>query len=107
VKKSLVFLGILAVSSLSLIASEQQNGEELFKAFCWGCHHQRSEAFGPSFEEIANRRSKELIIAQIADPQHTYKKLGYKRNSMPSFEDLSSAQLEVLANYILKFKDKK
>jgi|AAUQ01.1.fsa_nt_gi cytochrome c551/c552 len=86
---------------------ESQKGEALFKEYCWGCHHQTVEAFGPSFKEIANKRSPELIMAQIADPKNTFKKLGYKRNSMPPFDDLNSTQLEILTKYILQFKDKK
>ncbi len=104
-KKSIFFVASFAL----LIASEptSQTGEALFRAYCWGCHHQTSEAFGPSFREIANKRTPELIMAQIADPQHTYKKLGYKRNSMPSFGDLNSTQLQTITDFILQFKDKK
>jgi mono/diheme cytochrome c family protein len=82
-------------------------GYKLFKAYCWGCHHQTAEAFGPSFRTIADHRSRELIIAQIADPEHTYKQLGYTRNSMPAFDDLNATQLETLADFIMLFKDKK
>jgi cytochrome c551/c552 len=107
VKKSLIFL--IVTGFLSLTASEPtaQSGEAIFKAYCWGCHHQTSEAFGPSFKEIASKRTPELIMAQIADPEHTYKKLGYKRNSMPSFPDLNATQLQTITNFILQFKDKK
>ncbi len=82
-------------------------GEKLFKAYCWGCHHQTAEAFGPSFRTIANTRSREEIIAQIADPEGTYKQLGYRRNSMPAFSDLDSSQLDALADFIYRFKDNK
>jgi len=82
-------------------------GYKLFKAYCWGCHHQTAEAFGPSFRTIADHRSRELILAQIADPEHTYRQLGYKRNSMPAFDDLNASQLKTLADFIMLFKDKK
>ncbi|WP_456323303.1 c-type cytochrome [Hydrogenimonas sp.] len=94
-------------SSQFLCASEPSKGEILFKEYCWGCHHQTAEAFGPSFKTIANNRTKGEIIAQIADPDNTYKQLGYSRNSMPAFGDLNASQLEALADYIMKFKDKK
>ncbi len=87
--------------------ADTKNGEKLFKTYCWGCHHQTAEAFGPSFRTIANKRSRGEIMAQIADPEHTYKQLGYKRNSMPAFDDLSAADLQALTNYIYSFKDKK
>ncbi|NPA29958.1 MAG: cytochrome c [Epsilonproteobacteria bacterium] len=89
------------------VLSASSEGEKLFKTYCWGCHHQTAEAFGPSFQTIANHRDKGRIIAQIVDPEGTYKMLGYRRNSMPAFDDLNASQLEALADYILSFKDKK
>ena len=83
------------------------NGEKLFKEYCWGCHHQTAEAFGPSFRSIADKRDAAQIMAQIADPEHNYKALGYRRNSMPAFADLNASQLQALTDYILSFKDKK
>ncbi len=83
------------------------NAQKLFKTYCWGCHHQTAEAFGPSFKTIASKRNKGEIIAQIVDPKGTYKMLGYKRNSMPAFNDLKPEELEALADYIMKFKDAK
>ncbi len=104
--KILLFLLLLPLIFSNLYA-KKQNGEQLFKEYCWGCHHQTAQAFGPSFKSIANKRNKGEIIAQIADPKGTYKSLGYKRNSMPAFDDLSAKELEALADYIYKFKDKK
>ena len=95
------------IITLLSLAINAEDGYRLFKTYCWGCHHQSAEAFGPSFKSIANKRSKEQIMAQIADAKHTYKELGYKRNSMPSFSDLNESQLMALTNYILSFKDKK
>ncbi len=97
----------MAVAGSMLLHAGQSNGEQLFKAYCWGCHHQTAEAFGPSFRTIANTRTREEVIAQIADPEGTYKTLGYKRNSMPAFDDLTSSELEALADFIYRFKDKK
>jgi len=91
----------------TLHAADMESGEKLFKEYCWGCHHQTAEAFGPSFRTIARKRSRELIMAQIADPQHTYRQLGYSRNSMPAFADLNQSQLERLCDYIISFKDAK
>jgi len=80
---------------------------QVFKEYCWGCHHQSAQAFGPSFKKIANHRKKDEIIAQIVSPQDTYKLLGYKRSSMPAFNDLNTNQLDAIVDYILSFKDKK
>ena len=80
---------------------------QVFHTYCWGCHHQTAQAFGPSFKEIANKRTKDEIIAQITAPKQMYKKLGYKRNSMPSFADLNATQINAIVSYILSFKDKK
>jgi len=103
-KKVLIAINLL---SIALIADNSIDGERLFKEYCWGCHHQTSEAFGPSFRTIASKRDRGQIIAQIADPEGNFKTLGYKRNSMPSFGDLSSGELEALADYIIKFKEKR
>ena len=105
-KKIFVSLLILPLACSSLYA-KKQDGEKLFKEYCWGCHHQTAQAFGPSFQSIANKRNRGEIIAQIANPNGTYKSLGYKINSMPAFDDLKSDELEALADYIYKFKDKK
>ena len=80
-------------------------GLSIFKEKCWGCHHQTAMAFGPPFSQIAKKRSDAEIIAQIVDPEHTYKMLGYKRNSMPAF-DLGPKELRSIVDYIKSFKDK-
>ena len=105
-KKNIAYMLFIPLVFSSLYAKDY-SGEKLFKEYCWGCHHQTAQAFGPSFESIANKRSKAQIISQIADPDNTYKSLGYKINSMPPFDDLNSEELQALADYIYKFKDKK
>lgn len=87
-------------------AHANTQGEKLFKEYCWGCHHQKSMAFGPSFEQIANTRNQGEIIAQIIDPKNTYKQLGYKRSAMPAFNDLSPDEVNALVNFIKSFKEK-
>lgn len=81
----------------------QVDGKVVFEKYCWGCHHQTSEAFGPSFEQIANTRNEAQIMAQIYDPASSYKALGYKRTAMPAF-DLKSDELKAITSYILSFK---
>ena len=81
-------------------------GEEIFKEKCWGCHHQTSEAFGPSFTQIANKRTKEEIMGMINNPDEVSKVFGYKRNAMPKF-NLNQYELESISDYILRYKDKK
>ncbi len=80
-------------------------GMSIFKEKCWGCHHQTAMAFGPPFSEIASKRDRGEIISQIEDPKHTYKQLGYKRNSMPSF-NLNEKELKSIVDYIESFKGK-
>ncbi len=80
-------------------------GMSIFKEKCWGCHHQTAMAFGPPFSEIASKRDRGEIISQIVDPKHTYKQLGYKRNSMPSF-NLNEKELKSIVDYIESFKGK-
>ncbi len=101
-KRSVLLAGLLVSGTLWAA-----DGEKLFKMYCWGCHHQTAEAFGPSFRSIASKRTKEEIIAQIVDPKETSKLFGYRRSSMPSFSDLDPDELDALADYIMKFKDAK
>jgi len=98
-------LSVTAVSAAN--PGEDHPGYPLFKAYCWGCHHQTAEAFGPSFRTIASKRTKGEIISQIVDPANTAKRLGYRRSSMPAFADLNATQLERLADFILSFKESK
>ena len=99
-------LTVAALAALALYGG-QSEGEKLFKRYCWGCHHQTAEAFGPSFASIAAKRNKETIMAMMTDPKEVSKRLGYRRNAMPSFNDLTAAQKEALAEYILQFKEEK
>ena len=95
------FLGTLSANSLD-------PGEKVFRAYCWGCHHQTAVAFGPPFQEIANHRTKEQIITHIMAPKSNFKELGYARSVMPSFGDtLSQKELNLITNYILTYKEKK
>jgi mono/diheme cytochrome c family protein len=98
---------VLIFFSNFLFAS-QIDGEKIFKQYCWGCHHQTSVAFGPSFEEIANKRSLGEIQGHIISPKSMYKQLGHKRSVMPSFKDqLSQEELDAITNFIMSYKSKK
>ncbi|MCW8895425.1 MAG: cytochrome c [Sulfurimonas sp.] len=89
----------------SLLYSSQTDGKKVFETYCWGCHHQTAEAFGPSFSEIASKRSYEEIQAYIIDPESMYKAFGYKRTVMTKVET-TQAQREAVAKYVLSFKGK-
>ncbi|MRJ02932.1 MAG: cytochrome C [Epsilonproteobacteria bacterium] len=80
-------------------------GLSIFKEKCWGCHHQTAMAFGPPFNQIAAQRKEDEIIAQILDPDHTYRHLGYRRNAMPPFK-LSPRELKSIVDYIYSWRGK-
>ena len=73
--------------------------------YCWGCHHQSAEAFGPSFEVIASKRTEDEIRGMITDPASVSKIFGYKRNAMPPFK-LTAEEMNALTAYIFTFKPK-
>lgn len=99
---------LLIFFSFSLLFAQANSGEKVFKSYCWGCHHQTSVAFGPSFEQIANKRTKGEIQGYIIAPKSMYKQLGHKRSVMPSFKDtLSQKELDLITDFILSFKTKK
>ena len=104
----LITYGTFFLLSLNLSAQNINSGKKVFETYCWGCHHQTSMAFGPSFTEIANKRDKGEIQGHIINPKATYIQLGYKRSVMPTFEKkLSQKELDIITDYILSFKDKK
>ena len=98
-KNILLFLMICFLSP-SVFAIE---GKKVFETYCWGCHHQTAVAFGPTFQEIASKRTADEIKAMITDPKSVSKIFGYKRNAMPSFK-LSDENLSAITNYILSYK---
>ncbi len=84
------------------------SGEQVFRAYCWGCHHQSATAFGPSFKKIANSRTKDQMITHIMAPTSNYKELGYKRTVMPSFSNtLSEKEIDLIIDFINSCKDAK
>lgn len=97
-------LFLIVVLSSAVFA--QIGGKKVFEKYCWGCHHQTSLAFGPSFKEIASKRSEGDIISYIFNPKLSYKSFGYKRSVMPSF-NLTQEEYTSIAKYILSFKPKK
>lgn len=97
---------IVLILLINTLLASQSNGEILFKKYCWGCHHQTSLAFGPSFSEIASKRNSGQIIAHIVNPKDNFEALGYKRTVMPAFKQLNAEELQELADYILSFKGK-
>ncbi|DAB40505.1 MAG TPA: cytochrome C [Sulfurovum sp. UBA12169] len=96
-----VFLSVLCAGS-TLYAEE---GKRVFETYCWGCHHQTAVAFGPSFAQIASKRSAEEIRGMIVDPASVSKAFGYKRNAMPAFK-LTEEELQAITDYILSYKPK-
>jgi mono/diheme cytochrome c family protein len=103
-----IIITILLFLSIAHSSSKPNTKEGVFKAYCWGCHHQTSVAFGPSFQQIANKRTANEIQAHIISPKSMYKQLGHKRSVMPAFKDiLSQKQLDLITNYILSYKGTK
>jgi mono/diheme cytochrome c family protein len=99
-------LVLIFLSSLSF--AQDLSGEKVFTTYCWGCHHQTSVAFGPSFQEIADLRTIGDIQGHIIAPKSMYKQLGHKRSVMPSFEGkLSKDELNAITDFIYSFKSKK
>lgn len=94
---------LLILTLFTLLNANDSDGKEVFETYCWGCHHQSAEAFGPSFTEIASKRTKEEIEAMITDPQSVSKAFGYKRNAMPKLK-LTPKELNAISDYILSYK---
>lgn len=88
---------------ISLTTLQAQSGKKVFETYCWGCHHQRAEAFGPSFTQIASQRSVDEIRGMITDPVSVSKVFGYKRNAMPAF-NLTKEEMDAITSYIISFK---
>ncbi len=91
--------------STALLA-QPSSGKQVFETYCWGCHHQTAVAFGPPFNEIAAKRTKDEIQAYIISPKSMYKAFGYRRTAMTQFH-LNDNELDLISDYILSFKGKK
>ncbi|MBP7742393.1 MAG: cytochrome c [Aliarcobacter sp.] len=101
-------ISLVVIFFFNFLQAAPVDGEKIFKQYCWGCHHQTSVAFGPSFEEIANKRSVGEIQGYIVSPKSLYEQLGHKRSVMPSFEEyLSQDEINAITNFIISFKSKK
>jgi mono/diheme cytochrome c family protein len=107
-KKFLILISFLISSLLASELDDKKNltGKQVFETYCWGCHHQTAVAFGPPFNEIAAKRTKDEIEAYIISPKSMYKAFGYKRTVMTQF-NLSDKERDLIADYILSFKGKK
>ena len=81
-----------------------QFGAQVFMEKCWGCHHTTENAFGPSLRWSVQNREKALVIAQILNPENTYRLLGYSRNAMPRIE-LKEEELKALMKFMEALKD--
>ncbi len=90
---------------ITLLSANSSDGEKVFKTYCWGCHHQTAEAFGPSFSEIASKRTIDEIKAYIVAPEGMYEAFGYKRTAMTKL-NLTEKQRDDVAKYILEQKGK-
>jgi len=96
---------ILLAFFYSFLTSSELDGKKVFETYCWGCHHQTAVAFGPPFNEIASKRTKDEIEAYIIEPKAMYKAFGYKRTVMTQFK-LNNKEIDALSEYILSYKGK-
>lgn len=96
---------VLLLTLCTLSQAEVPDGKKVFETYCWGCHHQSAMAFGPSFSEIASKRTQEEIKAYIIEPEAMYKSFGYKRSAMTQLQ-LNEEELDAVTNYILSYKGK-
>ena len=96
---------LLIVLLYSFLSSDELTGKKVFETYCWGCHHQTAMAFGPPFNEIASKRTKDEIKAYIMSPKSMYKQFGYKRTVMTQFH-LNDQEIDTISDYILSYKGK-
>ena len=96
---------IMFIALSSALFSRELDGKAVFEKYCWGCHHQTSQAFGPSFKEIASKRTLDEIKAYIVAPEGMYEAFGYKRTVMTKLE-LSEDERNAVAKYVLAYEGK-
>jgi cytochrome c551/c552 len=96
---------IIIVGLVSFLSANEPDGKKIFETYCWGCHHQSAVAFGPSFTEIAQKRTLDEIQAYILSPESMYKSFGYKRTAMTKV-DLNDKERESVSKYVLSYKGK-
>jgi cytochrome c5 len=86
--------------------AESLDGKKVFETYCWGCHHQTAVAFGPSFVQIADKRSAQEIEAYIISPESMYKSFGYTRSAMTQLH-LKEDERRAIVDYIISYKGQK
>lgn len=91
--------------AITMYADSISGGKKVFETYCWGCHHQTATAFGPSFADIASKRTDKEIEAYIISPKAMYKAFGYRRTVMTQLK-LNDQERELITAYILSFKGK-
>jgi len=96
---------IISLTLSSLFSAQNADGKKVFETYCWGCHHQSAQAFGPSFTEIANKRTLDEIKAYVIEPKAMYKAFGYKRTVMTQLK-LNDQEIDTIAEYVHSFKGK-
>ena len=106
---NIIKLVVIAMFLFNIVnAASLNTGKKVFETYCWGCHHQTSVAFGPSFQQIANKRTIAQIQGHIINPKAMYEQLGHKRSVMPAFGDtLSQKEINLITDFILSFKGTK
>ena len=59
---------LVLIFSFNLLSASSLDGEKIFKQYCWGCHHETSVAFGPSFpgqKGIAHKENEYFVEADL------------------------------------------
>lgn len=88
--QKLLFISLLLTPGLSVAASEQTDGDPLFKKNCSLCHAIDKKKLGPAVKAMSK---EEEVLRQI---------ITEGKNSMPGFKDkLTGEEIDALVSYLL------
>ena len=101
---------ITAISLITTVSVEAQDGEALFKAKCSACHTVGTKKLvGPGLAGISDKRTQEWLISWIKDSQALIASGDadaiavfeeYNKSPMIPFADLSDADVIAMLDYI-------
>lgn len=92
--------GLLWMVFVSLVSADIQNGIQVYKTHCAGCHSiTMSGGMGRDFNLVSYERKKEDIFLYIVDPAGNYTRFGYSSNAMPKIA-IKPEEASDVAEYI-------
>lgn len=108
--KLLYFLMLLLIGgNLRAATPSEEEGKEIFKNRCSGCHNVNKQVLGPALAKVYDRHSMDWITKFVQSSQTVIKSGDkeavevfekFNQTPMPDHRDITNAQVESIVAYI-------